>query len=82
MLNQLNVVGGDFSATLACYRRLGLEVPEGSSSPEGVRHAEVALANGFVLEFDNAALAGLYNAARRPSSPPKPSAPRPRCGSL
>jgi uncharacterized glyoxalase superfamily protein PhnB len=65
VLKQLNVVAHDFNATLGFYRRLGLEVPEGSSSPEGVRHAEVTLANGFVLEFDNEALAGLYNAAWR-----------------
>lgn len=65
VLNQLNVVARDFNATLAFYRRLGLDVPDGSSSPEGVCHSEVSLANGFVLEFDNEALAGLYNAAWR-----------------
>jgi len=67
VLNQLNLVARDFDATLAFYRRLALEVPDGSSSPEGVRHAGLTLANGFSLEFDNEALAGLYNAAwRRP----------------
>jgi len=65
VLSQLNVVARDFNATLAFYRRLGLEVPDGSSSPEGVRHTEVTLENGFVLEFDNEALAGLYSAVWR-----------------
>ena len=65
VLNQLNLVARDFNATLAFYRCLGVDVPDGSSSPEGVRHAEVTLANGFVLEFDNETLAGLYNAAWR-----------------
>ncbi len=65
VLSQLNVVARDFNASLTFYRRLRLEVPDGSSSPEGVRHAEVTLENGFVLEFDNEALAGLYNAAWR-----------------
>ena len=65
VLNQLNIVARDFNATVAFYRRVGLEIPEGSSSAEGVRHSEVPLANGFVLEFDNEALAGLYNAAWR-----------------
>jgi uncharacterized glyoxalase superfamily protein PhnB len=65
VLNQLNLVARDFEATLAFYRRLGLEVPDGSASPAGVRHAALTLANGFMLEFDNEALAGLYNAAWR-----------------
>lgn len=40
VLSQLNVVARDFNATLTFYRRLGVEVPDGSSSPEGVRHAD------------------------------------------
>jgi uncharacterized glyoxalase superfamily protein PhnB len=66
-LNQLNLVARDFNATLAFYRRLALEVPDGSSSPEGVRHTAVTMANGLALELDNEALARLYNAAWRKS---------------
>jgi len=64
VLNQLNLVAHDFDRTLAFYRRLGVEIPE-RPSPGGIRHAEVTLANGFVLEFDNLALARTYNAAWR-----------------
>lgn len=69
VLNQLNIVARDFDATLAFYRRLGVEVPDGVTSPGGIRHAEVTLPNGFVLEFDNLALARFYNAAWRKSEP-------------
>ena len=66
VLNQLNLIARDFDATLAFYRRLGVEIPE-HPSPGGIRHAETTLANGFVLEFDDLALARTYNAAwRRP----------------
>jgi uncharacterized glyoxalase superfamily protein PhnB len=67
VLNQLNIVARDFDATLAFYRKLGIDVPDGHASPDGIRHTEVTLANGFVLEFDNLALARMYNAAWRQS---------------
>ena len=66
VLNQLNLVARDFDATLAFYRRLGLDVPDGHRSPDDeIRHAEITLANGFTLEFDNLPLAQTYNAAWR-----------------
>lgn len=65
VLNLLDVVTRDYDATLAFYRRLGLEVPDGGPSPEGVRHADVTMANGFGFHLDNEVLAGLYNAAWR-----------------
>jgi uncharacterized glyoxalase superfamily protein PhnB len=64
VLNQLDVVARDFDLTLAFYRRLGVEIAEVPSS-DGLRHAEVTLANGFVLHIDNDALARAYNAAWR-----------------
>src|SRR5262245_2592894 len=65
VLSQLNLVARDFDRTLTFYRRLGLEIPE--SSAGGFRHAEVTLANGFLLEFDDVTLARTYNAGwRRP----------------
>jgi uncharacterized glyoxalase superfamily protein PhnB len=67
VLNQLNLVARDFDASLDFYRRLGVAVPEGVSLPDGTRHARVTLNDGLALEFDNEALARVYNAAwRRP----------------
>lgn len=67
VLHQLNIVASDFEATLGFYRALGVDVPDGSHTPDGIRHSEVTLANGFTLEFDNLTLAQTYNAAwRRP----------------
>ena len=67
ILNQLNIVARDFDATVAFYRRLGVDVPDGFAGDDGARHSEAKLANGFTLEFDNATLARVYNAAwRRP----------------
>jgi uncharacterized glyoxalase superfamily protein PhnB len=65
ILNQINFVAGDFDATIEFYRRLGVPVPDEPRSPEGMRHAAVTLPNGFLLEFDNRALARTYNAAWR-----------------
>ena len=68
VLNQLNLVARDFEKTVAFYRRLGVDVPEGRRSPsDGTRHAQVEAGSDFSLEFDNVGLARLYNAAwRRP----------------
>lgn len=63
-LNQLDIVTRDFDETLAFYRRLGVDLPERPSTG-GIRHAEVTLANGFVLHLDNVELARTYNAAWR-----------------
>ena len=69
VLDQLNIVARDFDATLAFYRRLGVDVPDSPQSPDGIRHVEVRFASGMTLEFDNGALAQLYNAAwRRPAA--------------
>jgi uncharacterized glyoxalase superfamily protein PhnB len=65
VLTQLNVVTRDFDATLAFYRHLGVEALSGPPAIHDTRHAAVTLANGFVLEFDNVALARVYTAAWR-----------------
>jgi len=64
-LNQINIVARDFEASVAFYRHLGLEIPDRSDTDLDIRHAEVKLENGLVLEFDNHKLAGTYNAAWR-----------------
>lgn len=64
VLNQLNLVTRDFDATLAFYRKLGLDVPS-DPGHDGIRHTGVTLPNGFTLDFDNEKLASIYNAAWR-----------------
>jgi len=55
VLNQLDVVVRDMDATLACYRRLGLEIPESAvwRTASGAHHTDLHLPNGFVLHFDS-----------------------------
>jgi uncharacterized glyoxalase superfamily protein PhnB len=66
VLNAINLVARDFDATLAFYRRLGLEIPDGRH-PEDTRHAKAELSGSVDLELDNERLARFYNAAwRRP----------------
>ena len=52
ILNQLNLVVRDMDATLAFYRRLGLEI----DAPPGADHVAVHLA-GILLEFDSSEFA-------------------------
>ena len=66
MLDQLNIVAGDFDATVAFYRRLGAELKTVPES-HGIRHTEAQFANGVRLEIDNGALARIYNSAWRRS---------------
>jgi uncharacterized glyoxalase superfamily protein PhnB len=65
VLNQLDIVSRDFDASMAFYRRLGVELADASGPDGEIRHAEVTLSNGFVLHIDNEHLAGVYNAAWR-----------------
>jgi uncharacterized glyoxalase superfamily protein PhnB len=65
ILNQLDLVARDFEATAEFYRRLGVSFEDRSAPGGEVRHAELTLANGFVLHLDDERLAGLYNAAWR-----------------
>lgn len=53
MLTQLNVVVRDMDATVAFYRRLGLDI---EAEPGGF-HVTVKMPNGFLLEFDTIAFA-------------------------
>ncbi len=69
-LNQLNLVVRDMGATLAFYRRLGLDVPDTAvwRTASGGHHVEVEFPNGVSLEFDSRALAKHYNAGYRDSA--------------
>ncbi|MFO7548060.1 MAG: VOC family protein [Acidimicrobiia bacterium] len=52
-LDALGLVVADMPATLAFYRRLGLEIPAGADAEE---HVEVAVAGGLRLMFDTVEL--------------------------
>lgn len=68
VFDQVNLVARDLDATLAFYRRLGVDVPEARvwRTASGAHHAEVAMPNGVTLEFDSVALARHYNRGWRP----------------
>lgn len=68
VLNQINLVVRDMEATLAFYRRLGLDIPEAQMwrTETGVHHVTARMPNGVDLEFDSAQLARSYNAGWRP----------------
>jgi catechol 2,3-dioxygenase-like lactoylglutathione lyase family enzyme len=63
VLNQLDLVVRDMDATLAFYRRLGLEIPDGAvwRTASGAHHMDLDLPNGFHLHFDSFALAKSFN---------------------
>ena len=64
VLDQLNLVVRDVDATVAFYRRIGLEIPDSAiwRTGSGAHHVEVAMPNGVHLEFDSVELAKSYNA--------------------
>lgn len=67
--NQLNIIANDFDRTLEFYRRLGADVPDGASPPDGTCHTTMTLPNGVIFEVDNPALAKIYNAGwQRPGN--------------
>jgi uncharacterized glyoxalase superfamily protein PhnB len=67
-LNQLNIVSGDPAASVAFYRRLGVEIPDEGiwRTPSGIHHvnsAEHTIAGRGSLELDSMAFAQLWNPA-------------------
>jgi len=65
LLSQLNLVTSDMESTLAFYRLLGLDIPDTKvwRTQTGAHHVDLALPNGFGLDFDSPALAQVYNAS-------------------
>jgi catechol 2,3-dioxygenase-like lactoylglutathione lyase family enzyme len=63
VLGQLNLVVADMAATVEFYRRLGLTIDDSRSF--AAHHLEVAMPNGFVLEFDSIAFAKRWDAGWR-----------------
>ena len=59
---QVNLVVADMDASIAFYRLLGLDIPDGSIWRDGAgAHCRARLSNNFDLEFDSPALARAYN---------------------
>jgi catechol 2,3-dioxygenase-like lactoylglutathione lyase family enzyme len=63
VLNLLDLVVRDIDATVAFYRRLGLEIPETAiwRTASGAHHVDLHLPDGFELHFDSHALAKSFN---------------------
>ncbi len=59
--NQINLVVRNMHESLACYRRLGLDIPEPWSSGGHGHHVKAATGGEVDLEFDSHQLARAYN---------------------
>ena len=71
VLDQINLVVDDMDATLAFYRRLGVDVPAAHSDPSFGAHTSAQFPNGMDLDFDDKQLAALYSAGwRAPGAEP------------
>jgi catechol 2,3-dioxygenase-like lactoylglutathione lyase family enzyme len=67
--DQVNLVVSDMAATVAFFRRLGLNIPE--TSPEWARHHRSAeLPGGIDLDFDSVPFAAVWDEAW-PEHPPR-----------
>lgn len=66
ILNQLNIVSSNLAASMAFYRRLGVEIPSQSvwQTTTGTHHASAAM-DDLDLEFDSTAFARIWNAGWR-----------------
>jgi catechol 2,3-dioxygenase-like lactoylglutathione lyase family enzyme len=58
VLNQLDLVVADIDASLAFYRRLGMEIPESAvwRTASGAHHVDLLLPNGLHFHLDSVAL--------------------------
>jgi catechol 2,3-dioxygenase-like lactoylglutathione lyase family enzyme len=64
-LDQINLVSGDIEASIAFYRRLGVEIPEERvwHTPSGIHHASASGTDSSAtdLDFDSTVFARLWN---------------------
>jgi catechol 2,3-dioxygenase-like lactoylglutathione lyase family enzyme len=69
-LNTISIVVRDMAATIAFYRRLGVNIPEDSVwLANGVgHHVTVKMANDFNLDFDSEAMTKAYDPAWKPGA--------------
>lgn len=69
-LRQVNLVARDMAATLAFYRRLGLEAPDEVWSPDGTpHHVAIPTPDGLQLELDSHELTRGYDPAWEDTGP-------------
>ena len=72
VLNQVNVIGSDLDATLAFYRRLGVDIPEDRvwRTATGAHHITAADGQGESagLDLDSATFAQVWNTGWRGST--------------
>jgi catechol 2,3-dioxygenase-like lactoylglutathione lyase family enzyme len=66
----LNIVSGDAAASIAFYRRLGIDIPDEAvwRTPTGIHHVSAMGAAGdgaFELDLDSTAFARIWNAGWR-----------------
>jgi catechol 2,3-dioxygenase-like lactoylglutathione lyase family enzyme len=62
ILDQVNIVAGNFGGSLDFYRRLGVEFPQPVSGRTGDQfHANGKTPNGFRFELDSAPFARVWN---------------------
>jgi uncharacterized glyoxalase superfamily protein PhnB len=64
-LDQLNIVSGDIEASIAFYRRLGVEIPEEGlwRTASGIHHVSAGRAESPIdLDLDSTAFARMWNA--------------------
>ena len=62
-VDAVGVVVSDLAASLAFYRRLGIEAPD---DPENVGHVEATLPNGLRLMFDTVDMVRSFNSSWQP----------------
>lgn len=67
VFNLIDLVVRNMDATLAFYRRLGLNIPDARvwRTESGAHHAEVQMPSGVTIHFDSIPLAKSYNTGWR-----------------
>jgi catechol 2,3-dioxygenase-like lactoylglutathione lyase family enzyme len=68
VLAQLNLVVADMAASVAFYRRLGLQID--ATRPFAAHHIDVAMPNGFVLSLDSVEFAKRWDVGLRAHAGP------------
>ena len=70
VLDQINLVVGDMTRSIAFYRLVGLDIGDDAiwRTDTGAHHVVMRMPDGFELALDSEALAVVYNAGWRPAN--------------